>query len=307
MPARPNATRADITAMLRDGHSNSRIMRELRCDKQRVIRIRTELDLPAFVKAEQTRTLEEKWALFTRPVEDGHLLWTGTRGTSAGTPVLAYKENLYTAASIAFTIQHGRQPHGYVLPDCGMKHCVAPAHVNDEAGRQQTRREARAQRGLGDVPAKCVSGHDLVEHAKFEPDGTAYCGLCKALDKRAQRDPSVPRPPRLRPASLDEAFQRHTALAEDGHVRWTGSTSHTTPTVWFEGSLRSAYKVAFRLHHGREPEGIVTPSCDGPLCVAGAHVEDQPMRRRHQQEERKAKQREEQLDCLYAGIFGGAA
>lgn len=306
-PARPNATRADIIAMLRDGHSNNRIVRELRCDKQRVIRIRAELDLPAFVQAQQTRTLEEKWALSIKPVHDGHLEWTGERAKATGTPVMRYKEVGYSPAAVAFEMRHGRPPQGYVKADCDLKHCIAPDHVNDEAGRQQARRKARAQRGLGDVPAKCVSGHDLAEHAKFESDGTAYCGLCKALDKRAQRDPSVPRRPRLRPASLEEAFQGHAEVAEGGHVRWTGSTSHTTPTVWFEGSLRSAYKVAFRLHHGREPEGMVTPSCDVPLCVAGAHVEDQPMRHRHQQEERQSERREKQLDRLYTGIFGSAA
>lgn len=306
-PAPPNATRADIIAMLRDGHSNTRIMRELRCDKQRVRRIRTELDLPDYVPAEQTRTLEEKWASHTQPLDGGHLKWTGERANATGTPIMRYKEASYSPAAVAFRIRHGREAEGYAIAACDMKHCVAPDHVNDETGRQQARLQARAKRGLGDIPAQCVSGHDLAEHAKFEPDGTAYCGRCKVLDKRAQRDPAVPRRTRLRPTSLAEAFNRHTVPVEGGHVRWTGSTSHTTPAVCFGGTTHSAYKVAFRLHHGREPEGTVTSGCDVPHCVAGAHVEDRPMRQRKQQEQRRQEQREQRLDRLYAGIFGEAS
>lgn len=306
-PARPNATAADIIAMLHDGHSNTRIMRELRCDKQRVRRIRAELGLPAFVPAEQTRTLEQKWAAFTQPVDGGHLEWTGERVNTAGTPVMRYKDGSYSPAAIAFEIQHGRPPQGYVKAECVFPHCVAPAHVDDEAGRLQSRREARARNGLGVPPPTCVYGHDQAEHGKFEPNGTAYCGLCKTLDKQVQRDPSLPRRSRPRPASLEEAFQQHIEQVADGHVRWTGSTCHSTPVVWFNGSTYSAYKVAFRVHHGREPEGTVTSACTMPHCVAGTHVEDRPMRLRKRQDELLAKKRERQLDHLFAGIFGEAA
>lgn len=305
MPTPQNATRADIIAMLRDGHSNTRISRELRCDKTHIARLRIELDLPNVVP--QPLTLEQKWAAKTSPVDGGHLEWTGERAKATGTPLMRYKDAGYSPAGIAFQMRHGRPPQGYVKAECGYKHCVAPDHVNDEAGRQQARREARARRGLGEAPAMCVSGHDQAEHGKFEPDGTAYCGMCKILDKRAQRDPSAPRRAQRRPASMEEAYRAHAEPVDGGHVRWTGSTSHTTPTVWFGGTTYSAYKVAFRLHHGREPEGTVTSGCDVPGCVAGAHVEDRPMRHQKQQEERQAERRERQLDRLYAGIFGEAA
>ncbi|QJT04397.1 hypothetical protein G9272_32280 [Streptomyces asoensis] len=301
MPTPRNATDTDIIAMLRDGYSNLRISRELRCDKVRVARLRTHLGLPQV--AIQPLTLEQKWASKTRPVDGGHLEWTGERAKATGTPLMRYKEAGYSPAGIAFEQKHGRPPQGYVKAECDYPHCVAPDHVNDEAGRQQARQRVRAERGLGDVPARCVSGHDLAVHAKFESDGTAYCGLCKALDKRAQRDPSIPRPARRRLTSLEEAFNQHAEPIDGGHVRWIGSTSHTTPSVWFGGTTYSAYKVAFRLHHGRNPEGTVTSGCDVPHCVAGAHVEDRPMRERRQQEERQ----ETQLDRLYAGIFGSAA
>jgi hypothetical protein len=291
MPTPLNATNADIIAMLRDGHSNLRISRELRCDKTRVARLRHELGLPGV--ALQPLTLEQKWTACTRPVDGGHLEWTGPRSTTSGTPVMRYKEVGYSPAAVAFTMKHGRDPQGYVRAECGFKQCVAPGHVNDEAGRQQARLARRAERGLGNVPEKCVAGHALSEHAKFEPDGTAYCGLCKLLDKQAQRDPAAPRPHRQRPQSLEEAFRIHAELLDDGHVRWLGGTSHSTPRVWFGGTTYSAYRIAFRIHHGRDPEGQARPSCDVPLCVAGSHIEDRPMRQR--------------TDSLYTAIFGALA
>lgn len=303
--------RADIIARLREGHSNSRIARDLHCNKPRVAAIRAELDLPGFIPAAQTRTIEEKWALYTRPAAGGHLEWIGERAKATGTPLMRYKEAGYSPAAIAFEQKHGRPPKGYVKAECGYPHCVAPDHVNDEAGRQHARLIRRAERGLGAVPTKCVSGHLLAEHVKFETDGTAYCGLCKVLDKRAQRDPSAARRTKRRPASIEAAFRANAEPVDGGHVRWTGSTSHTTPTMWFGGTTYSAYKVAFRIQHGRDPEGTVTSGCDVPHCVAGAHVEDQPMRRRKQEDERRAarqeRERERQLDRLYAGIFGEAA
>lgn len=93
-------------------------------------------------------------------------------------------------------------------------------------------------------------------------------------------------------ATPDDAFRARTAPAAFGHVLWTGHVCRGTPMVVHRKAARSAYRVAFRLHHGREPVGRVTPGCDMPLCVAGAHVEDRPIR--------------EQTRKTYAAIFGGA-
>lgn len=186
-PAHPNTTRADIIAMLRDGHSNTRIMRELRCDKQRVRRIRAELDLPAYVSAEQSRTLEEKWAALTRPIEGGHLEWLGERGNIAGTPTMRYKEDSYSPAAVAFRIKHGRDAVGYAIADCGLKHCVAPEHVEDEAGLIRNREQLRYLMGGRKRKPVCPHGHDQATHGRYESDGTAYCEACKADRKRAER------------------------------------------------------------------------------------------------------------------------
>lgn len=305
MPRPVNATRADIIALLKEGHSNSRIVRELHVDKARVRRIREELQLSAFVPVEQTRTLEEKWASLTRPVDGGHLEWIGEHVGASGSPVMRYKDDCHSPTAIAFEVHHGRPPRGYAIADCGLKHCVAPGHVLDEAGRMEARRQLRDS----DPASHCAYGHDQSEHGKFESDGTAYCGRCKRLDKQERRDPTAPRRERVRPVptSFEDVFHTRLEEADGGHVRWTGPVLHRTPAVRFDGRLQSAYRVSFRLHHGREPEGLAMPACDVPLCVAGGCLEDRRMRDAKQLEERQARQREKQLDRLYAGIFGRAA
>ncbi|GGS81751.1 hypothetical protein [Streptomyces griseoviridis] len=339
------ATRADIVAMLRDGHSNSRIARELRCDKGRVRRIRTELDLPAYVPTEQTRTLEEKWATHTRPVDGGHLEWTGERATASGTPTFRYKEQSHSPAAVAFRIRTGREAVGYVIADCGMQHCVAPDHVDDEAGRQVKRMEKRRERGLDSRPAVCPHGHDQGAHGRLEPDGTAYCEACKRDrqavppdEKEARRRgraatrqrievllrqgvahteiarrlgvnrktvrklhdalglPARRRVRRPSHTSPEDAFRAHTRLSTGGHVLWTGYADGALPIVCHGTVKTPAPRIAFRLHHGRDPEGRLTRTCDMPGCVAGAHYADRLIRDAHKR-----------ADKAFAVIFGLSA
>ncbi|MFE4647711.1 hypothetical protein [Streptomyces sp. NPDC056707] len=174
-----NATDAEIIALLREGVlSNAAIARALHVDKHRVACIRRNLGLPAFQR--QPLSLEQKWASKTKPVEGGHLQWTGELGSSARTPILRYKDQCHTAAAVAFRLRTGRNPEGYAYAECGFFHCVAPDHVDDEPGRQQTRERLRYLSGGSKRPAECVHGHDQAEHGKYESDGTAYCGKCKA-------------------------------------------------------------------------------------------------------------------------------
>lgn len=82
-------------------------------------------------------------------------------------------------------------------------------------------------------------------------------------------------------ASIEDAFRARTEPAPGGHVRWTGPRSSCgTPVLCHQSRNESAYRAAFRLHHGREPIGRVKPGCDRAGCVAGGHLEDQPMRAR---------------------------
>lgn len=178
-----NATRADIVQRLAAGHSNNRISRELRCDKTRVARIRRELDLGEFVPTTHTRTLEEKWALFTVPTDDGHLLWTGRRTKTSGTPVFSYRERTYTARKIAFRIRTGRDPEGHALAECGTNDCVLPEHVDDGTIRTRDRAALAALTGRTPRRTTCHRGHDYATHRRYLPDGRSYCAACPALAK----------------------------------------------------------------------------------------------------------------------------
>jgi hypothetical protein len=93
----------------------------------------------------------------------------------------------------------------------------------------------------------------------------------------------LPAPPQGQPPvypSIEDAYRAHAVPREDGHVEWTGlRTGGHAPMVKHCHDSESAYRIAFRLHHGRDPQGLVYPACDTEGCVAGAHVEDTPMRR----------------------------
>ncbi|NED73334.1 hypothetical protein G3I51_13475 [Streptomyces sp. SID9944] len=185
MPAHANATRADIIAMLRDGHSNKRISAELHCDKTRVRRIRDELGLPTYVRPEETRSIEDKWRQYARPTSDGHMEWTGERRPGTGSPLLSFKERHHSAAAVAFRIRTGRDPQGYAMADCDMKHCVAPDHVEDAPGRRRNREQLRYLTGRRAAPERCKAGHDQTEHGRIAADGRAYCNTCKRARREA--------------------------------------------------------------------------------------------------------------------------
>lgn len=184
-----NATREQIIEALKAGKSNTAISRELRADKARVRQIRAELGVEPHVHIPQPLTLEEKWAVNTRPVDGGHLEWTGERRTASRTPVLRYWPKTYSPAAIAFRMKHGRDPEGQVYADCGMKQCVAPDHVDDVPGRLAKRAALRQAKGVPERQEQCRYGHDQSVHGRFERDGRPYCEACKADAKHA--DPEV--------------------------------------------------------------------------------------------------------------------
>ncbi|MFE9127021.1 hypothetical protein ACFYOF_16650 [Streptomyces sp. NPDC007148] len=341
-PTLPNASREQIVAAIRTGKSSSAVSRELRVDRARVRRIRNELGLLPYVPVEQTRSLEEKWALFARLVDDGHMEWTGERGSANDTPLLRYKEKYYSAAAVAFRIEHGRDPEGYAIADCSRRHCIAPSHVQDEPGRMARREERRRLAGYGERPDRCPQGHDQSVHGRLEADGRAYCAQCKRDLKQAgpkmpaaraaareaiRRDitellhaglpethiaaqlhvsnkrvaavrislglPAPSRGRRPRYATVEDAFRAHIESVEGNHVRWTGQHSGDgAPALKYCARTVSPYRIAFRMRYGREPVGRAAPGCDMPKCVAGDHLEDQPMRARNKK--------------TYAVIFGGA-
>ena len=142
MPGPHGVPRADIIALLREGHSDREIGRRLRTNPKRVGRIRAELDLPQY-QPTQVLTLEQAWSAQTRPLDGGHMAWTGyhREGTC---PVLKHRGVDYTARQVAFVIAHGRQPVGRVLAGCGWRECVAPDHVEDQPMRARLRHQVAA-------------------------------------------------------------------------------------------------------------------------------------------------------------------
>lgn len=90
---------------------------------------------------------------------------------------------------------------------------------------------------------------------------------------RPARRPRPKKPTQPPPATLEEAFTRRTHRTSDGHVVWYGA-----PQMKFGGEKRNPLRVAFRLAHGRDPDGPVRRKCDGRLCFAGEHLTDRVIR-----------------------------
>ncbi|WP_030672236.1 hypothetical protein [Streptomyces sp. NRRL B-1347] len=84
-----------------------------------------------------------------------------------------------------------------------------------------------------------------------------------------------PRPlkPQMQPVA--EVFAAHTVAVGD-HLQWSGRTTRDGTPVF--SNLETAYRVAFRLEHGQEPQGLVRVACTFPRCVRGAHLTDRVMR-----------------------------
>ncbi|GHA94137.1 hypothetical protein [Streptomyces chryseus] len=182
--SRPHPRDAEIRALLRH-MSNNQIALELKVDRAAVRRIRGEAGI-AYVPPKHT-SAEEKWAGLVREVDGGHLEWLGERAGRSGTPVMRFREKSVSPAGIAFTKRTGRAPVGQVRAECEFRHCVAPAHVDDEPGRLHVRQQLRAITGAPERPKVCRHGHDQAVHGRLEPDGAPYCGVCKRDQKRAHR------------------------------------------------------------------------------------------------------------------------
>ncbi|MFZ3556436.1 MULTISPECIES: hypothetical protein [unclassified Streptomyces] len=93
-------------------------------------------------------------------------------------------------------------------------------------------------------------------------------------------------------SSVEDLFWRRTQPVDDGHILWTGYRDKhcDTALVRHGGKLHTALRVAFRIKHGREPEGHVTLTCDRDGCVAPGHTQDRLIRSR--------------TEATFAAIFG---
>ncbi|MFF5404566.1 hypothetical protein ACFY8K_17005 [Streptomyces misionensis] len=141
MPAPKGCPRADIVALLREGQSDKYIGRTLHTSPMRVARIRAELQLPRY---EHTAApIAEVWAARTRPVDGGHLAWTGF-WREGNCPVIKHSGEEYSARRVAFRMANGREPQGRVKAGCGWALCVRPEHVEDQPMRDQLRTQYTA-------------------------------------------------------------------------------------------------------------------------------------------------------------------
>ncbi|MGD6762073.1 hypothetical protein ACOKM5_24370 [Streptomyces sp. BH097] len=185
-----STTRDQLAAMLRDGATNRDAARTLGIDKSTAARYRAALGIgPAPKRPAYNRsplTVEEKFLTYTRPVDGGHMEWTGRHTSSNGTPVFTHRERTYTARSIGFRVAAGRAPEGYVTAECGYEGCVAPDHLADEPGRNRVRAQLGALLGRKTYITECTRGHDVNEHRRYSPNGAPYCATCHQLTKRAR-------------------------------------------------------------------------------------------------------------------------
>lgn len=90
-----------------------------------------------------------------------------------------------------------------------------------------------------------------------------------------------PTQPWTRYPTPEAKFNALTEPLDGGHVRWTGPMDGPHALFKHAGQRMRPLTYAFRLHHGREPQGTVRPGCGMSHCLAGAHLDDTPARRAH--------------------------
>jgi hypothetical protein len=129
---RPHPKREQALALIRQGCSDHEVHRRLRMDREAIRRIRRQLAIPT--QPLQPLSVEQKWALRARELPGGHLEWTGSLSTGSRTPILHYREKVFTAAAIAFRIRTGRDPVGHVML-AALRRPPAPGRRGDPTAR----------------------------------------------------------------------------------------------------------------------------------------------------------------------------
>jgi hypothetical protein len=127
-------TRAAIVELLRAGHSDRAIARQVHVRNTHVGEIRAQLGLPAH-KAGPTPagSYEDLFWRHAQPTDDGHWIWPNATANVR----IGHEGPKQTASRIAFRIRYQREPVGQVRPGCGRRGCVHPGHVEDQPMREQ--------------------------------------------------------------------------------------------------------------------------------------------------------------------------
>jgi hypothetical protein len=126
-----------IEELLRAGHTDRGIERQLNVSKRQVRKLRNELGIPPHKPGNPLRgqTLEDAFWRRVVPTDDGHLLWPFYKPGRAC--LLKHRDHNHSAHKIAFRLAHHREPVGITRTGCGRDGCVHPGHVDDQAMRDQ--------------------------------------------------------------------------------------------------------------------------------------------------------------------------
>lgn len=73
-------------------------------------------------------------------------------------------------------------------------------------------------------------------------------------------------------------FEEQSVVTADGHRVWLGRRNVDGTPIFATGV--TAYRLAFRLQYGEEPEGHTRVECVVQQCVEGLHLSDRLMRER---------------------------
>ncbi|MFE0800121.1 hypothetical protein [Streptomyces sp. NPDC058812] len=281
--------RADVAELLHAGYGDRTIARQVGVTAASVTRARQELELPPGRAGNKPAgSPEDLFWRRTKPVDGGHLEWTGHR-TNKGVAAIKWQNTVYTAGRIAYRIRHGEDPVGHTHAPCGYEGCVAPAHIEDS--------KVVTRQGRPGAGRKANADRDQI--VALLRDGLTDDAIRRELRVDAKRVAVIRREEgigrALRPiVTFAEKWAANTEPADDGHVAWTGRRRDgVTPSLVYRGREYSARRAAFIEHYGREPEGLVLPGCDWEPCVRPDHLEDRTIR--------------QALSTQFDAIFGAAA
>jgi transposase-like protein len=163
---------AQMRQLLRSGLTNTQIAQRLHVRRSTVAALRKVMGVEA-----HRRTVEDGYWARTRPVEGGHLLWTGLRN-QYGVPLVPHADRRYSALRVAFRVHYGREPEGIVLAVCDVPRCVAGRCLDDEAARRRTRAQLAAVVGMDHSRERCPQGHLYAETVMYRSNGERECKVC---------------------------------------------------------------------------------------------------------------------------------
>ena len=194
----------------------------------------------------------------------------------AGVPYSKIRTQLHVSNDTIITTRKaiGMAPGGTTFPD----------------GRPKTDDERRA-----DITRRHTRAATMLRAGASYREIRAELGISPGTISNIRRTLDIPSPRTPRPVRTPaEALALYSTPHADGHTHWTGPrTGGGNPQLWADGRSYSPLRIAFHLHHGREPQGRVRTDCDDPKCITGAHLAD-----------RRLREANHRADTAFEQIFG---